>query len=504
MSDIFLINFKKIVNSAAIVFPHQIFEDISHFKDCGKVFLIEEYLFFGQYPFHKQKLAFHRASMKFYEEYLKTKGFSVEYINYSDNLSDIRNFLPYLKNSGYNHIVFFDVADNWLKRRILNACDKYKLSFTELDSPMFLNTRNEIEVYFSDKKIFRQTDFYIWQRKKLKILLESSGKPVGGKWSLDNENRLRYPKNKNTPTVKFPAKNKFYSDAFEYTNKFFNSNYGKLNQKWTYPVTFYEAKKWFDDFLEQRFYDFGLYQDAILSRESILNHSLISPLINVGLLTPDYIINQTINYVSEHQIPLNSLEGFIRQIIGWREFIRAVYEIRGSFQRNNNFWNFYRKIPESFWNATTGIETLDIIIKKVLETGYCNHIERLMVIGNFMLLCEFDPNEVYKWFMTMFIDAYDWVMVPNVYGMSQFADGGLMSTKPYISSSNYLMKMSDFKKGDWQKIWDCLFWRFLNVNRHYFTQNPRIGMLVRTFDNFVQNKKTDIMNTAEKYLESLK
>jgi len=491
------------VDSAAIVFPHQIFEDVSHYKSCKKVFLIEEHLFFGQYPFHKQKLAFHRASMKFYEEYLKSIGFLVEYINYTDLLSDIRKLLPHLKNYGYSHIVFFDVADNWLRKHIINSCEAYKLSFTELDSPMFLNTRSEIRDYFSDKKTFRQTDFYIWQRKKLNILLENSGKPVGGKWSFDNENRLKYPKNKKPPIVKFPSENNYYSEAFEYIYKSFPSNYGNTNLTWTYPVTFHEAKKWFDDFLEQRFQNFGPYQDAILSHESILNHSLISPLINVGLLTPDYVINQSIIYTLEHQIPLNSLEGFIRQIIGWREFIRAVYELRGSYLRNKNFWNFSRKIPESFWNASTGIEPLDLTIKKVLETGYCNHIERLMVIGNFLLLCEFDPNEVYKWFMTLFIDAYDWVMVPNVYGMSQFADGGLMSTKPYISGSNYLIKMSDFKKGDWQKIWDSLFWRFLNINRNYFTRNPRLGMLVRSYDNFEENKKTDIMITAEKFLVSL-
>jgi deoxyribodipyrimidine photolyase-related protein len=491
------------VDSAAIVFPHQIFEDVSHYKACRKVFLIEEHLFFGQYPFHKQKLAFHRASMKFYEDYLKSFGFSVEYINYTDLLSDIRKLLPHLKNYGYDKIIFFDVADDWLRKRIINSCEANQLSFTELDSPMFLNTRNEIRDYFSGKKTFRQTDFYIWQRKKLNILLDNSGKPVGGKWSFDNENRLKYPKNKKPPIVKFPAVNNYYSEAFEYINKSFPSNYGNTNLTWIYPVTFHDAKKWFDDFLEQRFQNFGPYQDAILSQESILNHSLISPLINVGLLTPDYVINQSINYTLEHQIPLNSLEGFIRQIIGWREFIRAVYELRGSYQRNKNFWNFSRKIPESFWNASTGIEPLDLTIKKVLETGYCNHIERLMVIGNFMLLCEFDPNEVYKWFMTLFIDAYDWVMVPNVYGMSQFADGGLMSTKPYISGSNYLIKMSDFKKGDWQKIWDCLFWRFLNINRNFFIQNPRLGMLVRSYDNFEQNKKAEIMNTAEKFLESL-
>ncbi len=209
------------------------------------------------------------------------------------------------------------------------------------------------------------------------------------------------------------------------------------------------------------------------------------------------------DYASNHAIPLNSLEGFIRQVIGWREFIRAVYELKGTEERTKNYWRFTRKIPASFWNGTTGIEPIDLTIRKVLETGYAHHIERLMVLGNFMLLCEFDPDEVYRWFMELFIDSYDWVMVPNVYGMSQFADGGLMSTKPYISGSNYLVKMSDFPKGAWQTTWDGLFWRFMHVHREFFLQNPRLGMLVNSFDKMDPLKRQAHLDAAEAYLESL-
>lgn len=229
----------------------------------------------------------------------------------------------------------------------------------------------------------------------------------------------------------------------------------------------------------------------------------MSPLINSGLLTPREVVDEGIKYAGDNQIPLNSLEGFIRQIIGWREFFRGVYEVAGTRERTMNFWKFKRKIPSSFWTGTTGIEPLDIVIRKVLKTGYCNHIERLMVIGNFMLLCEFDPDEVYRWFMELFVDAYDWVMVTNVYGMSQFADGGLIATKPYISGSNYLMKMSDFPKGDWQKTWDALFWRFMDVHRDFFLSNPRLGMLVRTFDKMETTKRFSHLETAEKYLVKL-
>lgn len=244
--------------------------------------------------------------------------------------------------------------------------------------------------------------------------------------------------------------NSFDIEARVYTEKNFPHNYGSSIFK--YPTTFHEANTWLNDFFEYRFHDFGIYEDAIVANETILNHSVLSPLLNVGLLSSLDVIEKAIDFAGKNQIPLNSTEGFLRQILGWREFIRLVYQIKGRKQRTKNYWKFKRKIPASFWNGTTGIEPLDLTIRKVLETGYCHHIERLMVLGNFMLLCEFDPDEVYRWFMELFIDAYDWVMVPNVYGMSQFADGGLMSTKPYISGSNYLMKMGNYTKSEWQNI----------------------------------------------------
>ena len=258
-----------------------------------------------------------------------------------------------------------------------------------------------------------------------------------------------------------------------------------------------------NDFIETRFDKFGIYEDAIVANEQALHHSVLSSSLNIGLLTPKQVVDKVILKANAYKIPVNSLEGFIRQIIGWREFIRVVYEREGRKQRTKNYWNFTRKIPASFWKGTTGIEPVDTVIKKVLQSAYTHHIERLMVLGNFMLLCEFDPDEVYKWFMEFFIDAYDWVMVSNVYGMSQFADGGIMSTKPYISSSNYLIKMSDFKKGEWQQTWDALFWRFMHVHRDFFESNPRIGMLLKTFDKMDKEKRINYLNTAQDFLSML-
>jgi deoxyribodipyrimidine photolyase-related protein len=268
-------------------------------------------------------------------------------------------------------------------------------------------------------------------------------------------------------------------------------------------VTAEDAERWLDDFIDQRLEKFGIYEDAIVATESVLHHSLLTPMLNIGLLSPQQVIDKVLAVSTHKDIPLNSLEGFLRQVLGWREFIRIVYDREGRKQRTRNFWGFSRKIPPSFWTATTGIVPVDETIRKVLKTGYAHHIERLMVLGNFMLLCEFDPDDVYRWFMELFLDAYDWVMVPNVYGMSQYADGGLMTTKPYLSGSNYLMKMGDYAKGDWQQIWDGLFWRFLHRHRDTFRKNPRWSMLLKTLDTMTSEKRDRHLTIAEDFLGQL-
>jgi deoxyribodipyrimidine photolyase-related protein len=491
------------MSKTGIIFPHQLVEQSTLVSTCDTIYLVEEWLYFKQFNFHKQKIAFHRASMKFYENYLQSKKIKVIYIDSTNELANIKNLIPYLKKSGVDAIDYIDTTDYWLEQRISKACSNSSIKATKNRSLLFLNSSEEITTFFSDRKRMFQTDFYKYQRQSRNILLEQNQKPLGGKWTYDDENRLKYPKGKTPPKVDFLKPNLFYKEAISYTNKNFADNYGLLATEFIYPTTFTESKTWLQDFFATRFFEFGAYEDAIVSKENILHHSVLTPMLNVGLLTPQYIIDEALQFASNNEIPINSLEGFIRQIIGWREFIRAVYELKGKEERTKNYWGFTRKIPPSFWNGTTGIEPIDDTIKKVLETGYCHHIERLMVLGNFMLLCEFDPNEVYRWFMELFIDAYDWVMVPNVYGMSQFADGGLMATKPYISGSNYLMKMSDYKKGEWQTIWDGLFWRFMDTHRTFFLQNPRLGMLVRTFDKMQLSKQQIHLASAEKFINAL-
>jgi deoxyribodipyrimidine photolyase-related protein len=491
------------MSAASLVFPHQLFEKNPALAKGRSVFLIEEFLFFKQYPFHKQKLVFHRASMKAYQQFLESKGYQITYIEAKETMADVRKLLPYLKSKGITEIHYCEVTDDWLSKRITNGSQALTLKTVQYDSPLFILNHEQINQYFASKKRFYQTDFYTQQRKHFKILVTEDLQPIGDKWTFDTENRLKYPKGKQPPTIDFPLPGNSWKEATRYVKTNFSSHYGEINDSFTYPTTFGESRQWLKQFLQTRLNEFGDYEDALVMEEHVLHHSLLTPLLNTGLLTPREIMEQAIAFADEHPIPINSLEGFIRQVLGWREFIRGVYQARGPQQRTTNFWKFKRKIPRSFWDGSTGILPIDSTIKKVLATGYCHHIERLMVLGNFMLLCEFDPDEVYKWFMELFIDSYDWVMVPNVYGMSQFSDGGMMATKPYISGSNYLMKMSDYPKGDWQLTWDGLFWKFMHVHRDFFLKNPRLGMLVKTFDKMPISKQQGHLQKAESFLKSL-
>ena len=220
-------------------------------------------------------------------------------------------------------------------------------------------------------------------------------------------------------------------------------------------------------------------------------------------MTPLEIVNKTLEYHEINPVRLNSLEGFIRQVIGWREFIRGIYSERGVEQRNSNSWNFSNKIPEKFYTGTTGLLPVDKVVKSGIQNSYSHHIERLMIMGNIMMLLEFDPNEVYRWFMEVYIDSYDWVMVPNIYGMSQFSDNGLMVTKPYISSSKYILKMSDYKDDSWCEIWDALYWRFIKKHEKFFKSNPRLSLMVNIYEKKPDEMKKNYEKICEEYILSL-
>lgn len=488
------------MQEVTLIFPHQLFEHHPAIHLHRKVVMVEEWLFFKQYHFHQQKIAYHRATMQHYVSELKAKKHEIEYVESLDARSDVRALIAHLHSTGTRVIHYANVCDDWLEKRIRHTAQQLGITLKKYDSPNFVCSETYLRQYFGDAQKFSLTKFYTEQRKRLHILLDN-GKPLGGKWTYDTENRKKMPAQVYIPSLPELKQNEWTKEAIQYTHTHFANNYGKLNQV-LYPVTPHEAMHWLQKFLEERFSHYGIYQDAIVQQQSYLFHAVLTPMLNVGLLNPDTILQQCLDAAAEYKVPLNSLEGFVRQVLGWREYIRAIYLLKGVQQRNGNYWNNERKIPSSFYTGTTGITPVDDAIKKLNITAYNHHIERLMILGNFMLLCDFQPHEVYRWFMEMYIDAYDWVMVPNVYGMSQFADGGMMSTKPYISSSNYVLKMSNYKAGKWCVVWDALYWRFIYRHKRFFAANPRMSVMVAQL-----NKKGDAIHEqirlAENFLNRL-
>ena len=254
-------------------------------------------------------------------------------------------------------------------------------------------------------------------------------------------------------------------------------------------------------FIKEKSNLFGEYEDAVDQKDNILFHSALSPYVNLGLITPEFIIKKILEFHKSKKIRLNSLEGYVRQIIGWREFMRGIYQSYSSEMETGNFFKQNRKMKKSWYDGTTGLPPLDYAIKNALNHGWSHHIERLMILSNIMNLCEIKPTIVYKWFMEMFVDSSDWVMVPNVYGMGLFSDGGIFATTPYICGSSYFMKMMDFKRGDWCNIMDGLYWRFIDRNRKFFSKNPRLSMMVRIFDKMKSDRKKLILTAAQRFIK---
>jgi len=357
----------------SIIFPNQLYKQHPAIHANRPVYLIEEWHFFNQYQFHKEKLVLHRASMKFYEQFLKEEELEVHYIESIKAQNKIELLLEKLDSKKIKKIHFVDPVDSWLLKKIQSSAKKYDIELIIYNCPNFLNSLKDVAAYFSNKKTYFQTDFYTWQRKSRKILLEKDGKPLGGKWTYDADNRAKFPKKEIVPKVPTTASNKFIKEAENYVQKNYSNNYGTVNKKHLFAINFTDTEKWLEAFLQERFEKFGIYEDAIVVKEIVLHHSVLSPMLNIGLTSPQQIIERAIAFSNKNNIPLNSLEGFIRQIMGWREFIRIVYEREGSKQRTTNYRKFTRKIPVSFWEGTTGIAPIDSTIKKVLETGYCHH-----------------------------------------------------------------------------------------------------------------------------------
>jgi deoxyribodipyrimidine photolyase-related protein len=360
---------------------------------------------------------------------------------------------------------------------------------------MFSCTREHFQSYLSEqKKPFMKT-FYERQRRSLNVLMDKGG-PKGGKFSFDDENRKKLPKKIELPKKPSETNTEHVSAIKKLISDHFSDHPGET-EEFVWPVTRQMALYNLNNFVDERLEDFGSYQDAMTTRVPFVFHSLISTSLNMGLITPDDVIERV---QKKSATPINSMEGFIRQVIGWREFVRGIYHNYSEKMETQNHWNHRRKGKASLYSGESGIVPLDSAINKASQYGYCHHIERLMILANFFNLCEIEPKEVYEWFMAMFVDSAEWVMQANVYGMGLMSDGGIFATKPYISGSNYIRKMSDYKTGDWCEVWDGLYWRFIDRNKDKLKSNYRMAMMLKMLDKMDSEKKSRLFEKAEIFL----
>lgn len=467
-------------------------------KDATTIFMREDAELCTYYQFHKHKIIFFLSAMRNYADYLKKNKFGVEYQElkpakqkYEDSL------LSYIKSKKVKKVFMFEIEDKFFEMRLIQLFEKNNIAYEFWLSPMFVTSREEFKTYLkAGKKPFMKV-FYEKQRKRLNVLMKKNGDPVGDQYSFDAENRLSLPLKIQPPEIDFIKPTTHTETVKKIVDLHFKNHPGRSENFWL-PTDFAGAEKWLNKFLDERLNQFGPYEDAIPQHSDFVFHSVLTPFLNCGLLTPETVVAKTLAYAEKNKVPLASLEGFIRQIIGWREFVRGIYQNYSEKQDVTNFFNHEKKLTNHWYEGTTGIAPLDQAIRKTVKYGYAHHIERLMVIGSLMLLLEIKPTEAHKWFMEMFIDSSDWVMGPNVYGMTLFSDGGIFATKPYFCGSNYYRKMGGYKPTEsWCDAVDGLYWGFIEKHKTYFLKNPRLSMMVRTVEKMDVAKKKKIYAAAD-------
>tara|TARA_B100000242_G_scaffold78148_1_gene51435 strand:- start:40 stop:1527 length:1488 start_codon:yes stop_codon:yes gene_type:complete len=484
-----------------LILGNQLFPiQLQNIEEDETVFMCEDSGLCTYEKHHKSKIALFFNAMRSFRDSLEAANIDCIYYDFNNKFEDsyIKKLSSEIKDNNFSCIRFFEIEDKPFENEIMQMISDLDIKCEVLNTPMFLDSRESFKDFVGDKKFLLQANYYKKARKEMDILIEND-KPVGGKWSFDDENRKKLPKDYLIPKLPVIKERDDFEEISNFINTEFNDHPGNINN--IFPYTTEQALDWLDTFFEERFKDFGPYEDAIFMGEHFQLHSALSSSMNLGIITPQQIITKAKDYAEANDIPLNSLEGFVRQIIGWREFIRGIYQNFSEKMINSNYWNHNRKLSEAWYTGDTGIEPLDDAIKGALEFGYTHHINRLMVLASIMNMSRIHPSEIYKWFMEMFVDSSEWVMVPNVFGMGTFADGGIFATKPYISGSSYILRMSNFKKGDWCEIVDGLYWKFIEDNKEFFAKNPRLSLMIRALEKLDQERKLRIFKAAEIFIE---
>lgn len=497
------------MGTALLLYPNQLFE-VSLLPKVQRVYLVEEPLLFGtdkEFPmsFHKQRLVLLRASMRRYaEEVLWPNGYEVEYVESgTDVVTDTA--LVRAAFEGASEIVVFDPIDLRLWRRLESASQALEVHvpLRKLENPGFYLRQKDIDAYFTGKDTPSFTDFYQYQRERFDVLIDKNYHPVGGKWSFESEEETRLDKDTPLPGISSFGDNDFVREAITHVELKFPSNPGRTDT-FLWPTNRVESLAWLKDFFANRLSSYGEYQDIVDERGVWLFHSAISPMLNIGLVSPQEVVEAAMDFCAstKKEIPIASLEGFIRNILGQREYARALYVTSGDKLRSQNVLGNNRRLTDDWYAGTTGMPPVDAVIKKVNDFGYAHHSERLTVVGNFMMMCDIHPDDVYQWFMCSFVDSYEWVTLPSVYSLGQSIQQGKLSGRQSLCSSNTILAMSRYDKGPWCDIWDGLFWRFVDGHRLMVKKVPRLGsLLLSRYDKMDASRKRIIGYRGQDFLD---
>lgn len=504
-----------------IILEDQLFENHPALQTEADFLIVESIYNAKRRNFHKFKLAYQFTLMREYKDFLEQKGKKVWYFEIDQNINYQQAILKIVLEYKYANISLCQPNYEYSATSIIDIIKTTGIKVEILSNPMFLTSQADFKNYLSSKKskYLIMRDFYSWQRVRLGILIFDKNKPVGSKWSFDEDNRQKLSKNIKIPPRQSQFKSDYFKNVSAQIETLFPANPGEINSLWL-PTTHKQALVVLNTFFEQCLANFGTYEDALTTQDPFVFHSVISPLLNYGLLTPSQVLEQLDFYlINEHNFSLfkstkvpkvdsfryASVEGFVRQIIGWREWVKGMYDTQYDLENltKYNFFKSVKKLPSYFWNSNS-LELTDnlplrLALQKTYKYSWNHHIERLMIIANWMTINEYDPMACLNWFSEMYVDAFDWVMVPNVLGMGLFADGGLYATKPYVAGGNYIKKMSDYPESKiWEKIWTDAFWNFLEKHSTYFKNNYRLGMLLKARKKQQMNKNTN--NSRERIL----
>jgi deoxyribodipyrimidine photolyase-related protein len=463
---------------------------------------------------HKKKIAFLFSAMRHFARDLRKAGYNIDYIQL-DDAENSGSFRGEVNRAIARHAPEQIIVTHPGEYRVLQDMKTWQETFSlpvEIrDDDRFLCGLDEFRNWAKDRTQLRMEFFYRDMRKKYGILLEN-GKPVGGQWNFDAQNRKPPKDGMGIPTPYQSRPDDITNDVLDLVEARFGSHFGDL-QPFHFAVTRQQALNALDQFIDQRLAQFGDYQDAMVQNQPWMFHAHLAFYLNCGLLLPLECIKAAENAYYRGDVPLNAAEGFIRQILGWREFVRGIYWLKMPGYGDENYFNATAALPEFYWTAQTRMNCLRQCVQETRANAYAHHIQRLMVLGNFALLAGISPIAVNEWFLIVYADAYEWVEMPNVTGMVLFADGGYLASKPYAAGGGYINKMSDYcencsfkvskKNGPQACPFNYLYWDFLARNRAKLANNHRLGMMYKTYDRMGEDKKQAIADDSARFLKCL-